>query len=152
AYWRQWNLRYIALMLPPAVIFGVTLGTWLLVNLDDSALKIILGIFTLLFVVLKLFGDRLLDATYQPRDWHAVVAGGVSGLASAVANAGGTPYTVYMMLQKLNPLTFVGTMTLYFFLLNVLKLPGYIAAGLLDLEKLATLVPALPFIPLGVYL
>jgi uncharacterized protein len=152
AYWRQWNLRYIALMLPPAAIIGITLGTWLLVNLNDNALKIILGLFTLLFVAIKVFGDRLLEATYQPRDWHAVVAGAVSGLASAVANAGGTPYTVYMMLQKLNPLTFVGTMTLYFFLLNVLKLPGYIAAGLLDLEKLATLAPALPFIPIGVFL
>ncbi len=151
AYWKQWDLRYLWLMLPPAII-GIVIGTTLLVSLDNRTLKTVLGLFTLFFVAVRVFGDRLLEAHYQPRDWHGVIAGAITGLASALANAGGTPFTIYMMLQKVTPRVFVGTITLYFAILNVLKLPGYIGTGLLTWDRLLTLIPALPLIPVGVWI
>lgn len=150
AYWKAWNLRYIWQMLPTALV-GIAIGTYLLVSLDNHALKIILGLFTLLFVVVRILGSRLLESRYRHHDWHNFAAGILTGLASALANAGGTPYTVYMMLQRLEPRIFVGTLTLYFAILNLLKIPGYIAAGRLQGDHLLLLVPALPLIPLGVW-
>ncbi len=149
AYWRAWNMRYIWWLLPAALI-GIVIGTTLLVSLDNRVLKIALGLFTLFFVAFKLFGDRLLSAAYVRRSWHDPAAGLITGLASALANAGGTPYTIYLMLQKLEPRVFVGTITLYFTIINLLKVPGYIGAGLLDIDRLLTLLPALPLIPVGV--
>ncbi|MBK8025695.1 MAG: sulfite exporter TauE/SafE family protein [Chloroflexi bacterium] len=151
AYWKQWDRRYILLLLPPALL-GIVAGTYLLLSLDNRALKIVLGLFTLAFVLYKLLGSRLLAANYQPRNWHGVLAGSASGLASALANSGGIPFTTYLLLQNLSPRTFVGTTTLYFLLLNVLKVPGYIYAGLLSWDRLVTLAAALPMIPLGVFI
>jgi uncharacterized protein len=150
AYWRAWNMRYITWLLPAAVI-GIVIGTALLTTLDNRTLKALLGVFTLFFVVTKLFGDRLLTAHYQPRGWHKPFAGLITGLASALANAGGTPYTIYLMLEKLPPREFVGTITLYFTIVNLLKVPGYIGSGLLQWDRLLTLAAALPLIPIGVY-
>ncbi|MCK6577092.1 MAG: sulfite exporter TauE/SafE family protein [Anaerolineae bacterium] len=151
AYWKRWERRYIILLLPPALI-GIAVGTLLLVNLDNRVLKIVLGLFTLAFVIYKLLGSRLLAANYHPRQWHGLLAGLASGLASALANSGGIPFTTYMLLQDIPPRSFVGTTTLYFLLLNVLKLPGYIYAGLLSWERLTTLAAALPLIPVGVFI
>jgi len=149
AYWRAWNMRYIWWLLPAALV-GIVIGTLLLVSLDNRTLKIVLGLFTLFFVAFKVFGDRFVTAAYQPRGWHQPAAGLITGLSSALANAGGTPYTIYLMLQKLPPREFVGTITLYFTVINLLKVPGYIGAGLLHGDRLLMLAPALPLIPVGV--
>lgn len=150
AYWRAWDMRYITWLLPLALV-GIVIGTALLVSLDNRTLKVVLGLFTLFFVAFKVFGSHLIDAHYAPKPWHKPVAGLITGLSSALANAGGTPYTIYLMLQKLPSRELVGTITLYFTVVNLLKVPGYIGAGLLHGERLLMLAPALPLIPVGVF-
>lgn len=107
--------------------------------------------FTLVFVAYKLFGDRLTTLHYQPRDWHGYLAGGVSGLGAALANTGAPPFTAYLLLQNVSPLAFAATATLFFAFVNLLKLPGLILAGLLDLHDLIAIAWAIPLIPLGVW-
>lgn len=150
AFWNKWNMYYIKLLLPTSVI-GILIGTYLLANLSDDVLRRILGLFVLIFVVYKLFGDRLTKLEYQPRAWHGILAGGVAGTGSAVANVGGPPFTVYLLLQKLDPLTFVGTTTLYFALVNLIKLPPLIAAGIMNWNVLLGTLWALPILPIGVW-
>ncbi|MBE2271079.1 MAG: sulfite exporter TauE/SafE family protein [Anaerolinea sp.] len=149
-YRNTWDMRYIKLVLPFAVI-GIVIGTVLLANLPNQTLKHILALFTLAFAVYKLAGDRFISAEYQPRDWHGYVAGIVSGTGSALANVGGPPFTIYMLLQNLSPQTFVGTMTLFFALVNAIKLPGLMIAGLMDFSKLIGIAWVLPILPLGVW-
>src|SRR5690242_8474563 len=48
-YWKQWDMRYVRLLLPAAVI-GVICGTLLLATLPNHTLRLILGIFTLIAV------------------------------------------------------------------------------------------------------
>ncbi len=149
-YWNTWDMYYVRLMLPLGVV-GVIIGTYLLATLDNTTLRHILGTFTLLFVVYKLFGDRLLAANYQPRDWHGQVAGGVSALASALANNGAPPFTAYMLLQKVPARAFVGTTTLFFAIINLLKMPGLIVAEIFDLNRLIDVIWVVPLIPLSVW-
>lgn len=150
-YWKQWDERYIRLMLPAAVI-GVAVGTVLLWALPDLTLRRILGIFTLTFVIYRLFSEQIQRMQIETKPWHGVAAGAASGLGSALANTGAPPFTAYMLLQGVSPLVFAGTTTLFFAVVNLLKLPGLIITGLMDFNKVAQTVWVLPAIPLGVWL
>jgi uncharacterized protein len=150
-YWKTWDMHYIRLLLPLAIL-GIVIGTYLLATLNSLTLRHIIAVFTLLFVVYKIADHWLKALDYRPHNWHGYLAGGVSGVGSALANAGSVPFTAYMLLQDVTPQVFVGTTTLYFAVLNLLKVPGYILAGLFDLDQLLSVIWALPAIPVGVYL
>jgi uncharacterized membrane protein YfcA len=150
-YWNKWDMRYIKMMLPLALI-GIAMGTWVLVNLDDLALRRLLGLFTLIAVVYKLASGYLKSLEYTPRDWHAYLVGWAAGFGSAVANVGAPPFTAYMLLQKLEPVTFIGTTTLFFAIINALKLPGFLLAQTVDVQQLLSVAWTIPIIPFGVWL
>ncbi len=150
SYWKTWDMHYIRLLLPLAIL-GIILGTYLLKALNNVTLRHILGLFTLLFVAYKVADHWLKALDYHPRDWHGYLSGGLSGLGSALANAGSVPFTAYMLLQDVTPQVFVGTTTLYFAVLNLLKVPAYITAGIFDLNTLLQVIWVVPFIVAGVY-
>ena len=149
-FWKTWDLHYIRRLLPLAIV-GIVIGTFLLRTLDSGTLRHILGFFTLLFVIYKLADKRLKSLDYHPREWHGPVAGLAAGLGSALANAGSVPFTAYMLLQDITPTVFAGTITLFFAILNLLRMPLFMLTGLLDFNRLLGVVWALPFIPLGAY-
>ncbi len=150
-YWKTWDMHYIRLMLP-AAIPGIIVGTFLLARLDNITLRHILGIFTLIFVIYRVLSNRLSQLKYHPRDWHGYLGGAASGLGSALANNGGPPFTAYLLLQELSPEAFVGTATLFFAVVNLIKLPGLISAGLMDFSKLLGVIWVLPAIPICVFI
>lgn len=149
-YWKQWDMHYIRLMLPYAVV-GVAVGTVLLATLPDLTLRRVLGIFTFIFIVYRVLSVRLLTVNYQPRRWHGYAAGAASGLGSALANTGAPPFTAYMLMQHVTPTVFAATTTLFFAVVNLLKLPAQAMAGLMDLQHLATSLWVLPIIVGGVF-
>jgi uncharacterized membrane protein YfcA len=146
AYWRAWDMGYIRLMLPPAII-GVAFGIALLTTLDDKALRLALGLFSVLIVVYKVGSDRLKALAYSPREWHGVLAGWASGFGSALANVGAPPFIAYMLLQKVDPRPFIGTTTLLFSVINVLKLPIFLATGVLTAQGAISVAWAMLIIP-----
>ena len=149
-YWREWDMRLTRLMLPAAAV-GIIMGTLLLVSLSDQVLRYLLGTFTLGMIAYKLLSDSLKSLEYTPRAWHGYLAGWASGLTSALANLGGPPANTYLLLQKLQPVTFVGTVTLFFTVVNILKLPGFLAAEIIDIQQLVRIAWVVPIIPLGVW-
>ena len=96
-YWREWDARFLRLLLPGAVV-GIIAGTLLLVALPDLVLRRLLGITTLTVVFYKVASDSLEQIEYRPRDWHGQLAGMASGFASALANLGGPPITAWLLL------------------------------------------------------
>ncbi|XWX04105.1 sulfite exporter TauE/SafE family protein [Aggregatilineales bacterium SYSU G02658] len=151
-YWQTWDMRYIRAMLPLGVI-GALAGTALLVTLPGAVLGRVIGVLTLIAVVYRVMQPRLKALAYQPRRWHGPAAGGLSGFASALANAGAPPFTAYLLMQpSMTPLSFIGTTTLFFAVINALKVPGYLASGVTDLSMLAQTPLVLVLIPLGVWL
>lgn len=151
AYWKKWDTSYVKLMFPLAVA-GVVVGTVLLKILPDATLRPVLGVFTLLFVVYRLVDSRIKELDYHPHIWHNHVTGAVTGLASALANNGSVPFTAYMLLQEIDPTVFVATGTLFFALLNLVKLPGLILAGLFNLNDFLSVIWVIPLIPVGVWI
>jgi uncharacterized protein len=150
-YWREWDLRFIKLLLPAAIV-GIVIGIGLLVSLPDVWLRRILGVFTLVVIAYKFTSDSLRTVEYRHQNWHGYLAGFTTGLTSALANVGGPPISAYMLLQRLQPTAFVGTLTLFFFIINLIKLPGFFGAGIIDIPTLISIAWVIPLIPLGVWI
>ncbi len=146
-YWRQWDRQYIALMLAPGLI-GVLLGALALDAIDATTLKRIIGSLTLLALAFKIASERFSALTYQPRTWHGYFAGWASGFGSTLANVGAPPFTAYLLMQpQMTPRRFVGTTTLFFAVMNLTKVPGFIALGLFDYDRLISIAWVFLLIP-----
>jgi uncharacterized protein len=150
SHWRKWDWRHIKLLLPGALI-GVVIGTLFIRNAPTQALRVLIGVITLLFTIYKLFEGRLKQAgRYRSRDWHGLLGGTVAGFSSSVAHTGGPPVSIYMLLQDMSPRVFVATTALFFALLNWMKVPFYAYSGLFDFSQLISILWLLPLLPLGV--
>lgn len=152
-YWKTWDLSYVKLMLPMAVI-GVLIGSSLLGVLanQDLVFRRIIGLFTLTVVIYKIGNSWLKSITYEPRAWHGRFVGWAAGFGSALANVGAPPFTAYMLLQQVNPTIFIGTTTLFFAIINLLKVPGVFITGALTPQQFVSVLWVMPVIPGGVWL
>ena len=151
-YWRQWDRKYIALMLLPGLV-GVVVGALVLKYIDAVTLKRSIGALTLLALSFKLGSERMRRLAYHPRDWHGWFAGWASGFGSTLANVGAPPFTAYLLLQpSMTPRAFVGTTTLFFAVINLTKLPGFIALGILDIDQLVSIGWVFVIIPAAIAL
>lgn len=152
SHWRRWDNRLV-LLLVPASLVGITLGTLVITNVSAEALRRGIGLVVLLFVFYKASEGRIRRwLPYQPRNWHGGATGVVAGFSSTIAHTGGPPIAIYLLMQELDPRVFVATSALYFAIVNWLKVPYYFYAGLFHVESLRQVLWLLPLIPLGVWL
>lgn len=150
-HWRRWNVRLVALLLPGAVV-GITIGTFFIIQAPADVLRPALGVIVLLFALYKILETRLVwTMTYHSRNWHGLLAGSISGFSSALAHTGGPPVRIYLLMQKVSPATFVATSALFFMIINWIKVPYYLYAGLFDFELLSSFLWFLPLIPVGAW-
>lgn len=149
-FWKQWDLDLVKSMMP-AGILGAIAGTFLLVRLSPNGLRIILGIFVLIVVAYKFLSDRLQSIRYEPKFWHAPLAGFLSGVASGMFNSGGPAFNSYLLLKRVRAQPFIATSAIYFAILNVIKVPGFLYTGVLNLQLLFSLWWVFLFIPLGIW-
>jgi uncharacterized membrane protein YfcA len=149
-YWKEWDPGLVRRMLPAGII-GALAGTALLSWLSPDGLRIILGIFVLVLVAYKFISDRIQAIRYEPKTWHAPAAGLMAGVASGMFNNGGPAFSSYLLLQKLRARPFIATSAIYFALLNIIKVPGFLYTGVLDLPLLFSLWWVFLFIPVGIW-
>jgi len=149
-YWKEWDLDLVKRMLPAGIV-GALIGTFLLSAVSTDGLRIILGIFVLVSVAYKFLSDRIQAMRYEPRLWHAPAAGLLAGVASGMFNSGGPPFNSYLLLQKLKARPFIATTAIYFALLNLIKVPGFLYTGVLNVPLLFSLWWVFPFIPIGIW-
>ena len=148
-YWNEWDLGLVRRMLPAGVV-GALGGTALLSWLPPDGLRILLGIFILVLVAYRFASDSIQSMRYQARPWHAPAAGFLAGFATGMFNNGGPAFSSYLLLQKLQARPFIATTAIYFALLNLVKVPGFLYTGVLDLPLLFSLWWVFPFIPIGI--
>jgi hypothetical protein len=70
--------------------------------------------------------------------------GAAAGFTSFIANTGGPPFQIYVLPQKLNKETFVGTYSVFFASGNALKVLPYFLLGQLNTTNLSTSLVLLP--------
>jgi hypothetical protein len=151
AHWRKWSGRLVGLLIPGGLI-GITIGTFVLTNVSAAFLQHLLGVIVCLFVGYRLVESRVLKAlSYQTKNWHGWVAGTLAGFTSTLAHAGGPLIAIYLLMQNIAPPVFVATSLLFFAVMNLIKVPYYYQAGLLDITALAQVIWLAPLVPLGVW-
>jgi uncharacterized membrane protein YfcA len=69
---------------------------------------------------------------------RGILWGWASGFCSMIAHAGGPPFQIYVLPQRLPRDVFVGTGAIVFAMINWIKVPPYFLLGQLTAENLAT--------------
>ncbi len=137
-WWKSWDLRTLSIMLPGAV-FGVGVGWATAALVHEEAVRLIVGVVAVGFVLRWALQGRAARARARPQ---RAVAGGVwgalAGYTSFVAHAGGPPFSVYAMPLNLDPRLLTGTSVVFFAVVNALKLGPYFALGQFGTENLVT--------------
>jgi uncharacterized membrane protein YfcA len=149
-YWRKWDLRLVAWPLVGTAV-GIGLATAFVTSISDLALRRSIGaiglVLTLLLVVRNRFHPH---AVYRPRPWEGVLVGVAAGVSSTIAHAAGPILALYLLAQRLEKTSFVATSGVFFTVNNLLKVPPYVATGLIDATTLALSLRYAAAIPVGI--
>jgi uncharacterized membrane protein YfcA len=144
--WDHTNMRIIM----PAGILGILIGTLTFRYLQESYIRLLIGVIAVLFVFYRWFGRRLVTKTPGPNVWRGGFWGAVSGFVSFIAHAGGPPMSIYLLPQKLDKAVFVGTTVIFFMLMNYVKLIPYAWLGQFTAVNLWTALVLMPLAPIGI--
>ncbi len=156
AYWGQADWKMLRLILPAGLV-GIVLG-WLLFNqIQPKYLGAMVGVTAIGFVILRSWQAHKAKSlggvpAYKAPDWVGRLCAAGSGFTSFIAHAGGPPMSIYTIPQKLNPVTFAATMTVFFAVINLSKWVPYYTLDLLRWEFLTTSLVLIPLGALGNYL
>ena len=138
------------------IIFGIFIGVYFLSRATNDSLKQTIGIIVLLLVILYPISQRLQSSNFSlnlryPKTLRLSL-GVMTGFMSMVANSGGPPMSIYLLLRKNTVLKFMGNNAWLFFMVNLFKVPFVFALGLLNFQSVSYIIPALPLVPLGALL
>jgi len=143
AYRREYSARNLAILTPGALV-GIALGWATAAWVSEAAVTLIVGLIGLAFVA-----DRVRtagrDRAPRPADVpRGLFWGAVSGFTSFVSHSGAPPYQMYTLPQHLPKMVFAGTATIFFAIVNAVKLIPYWALGQLSLDHLKSVVVLFP--------
>ncbi len=142
-YRKDCNWRILAITAPGALI-GVC-GAWVLAAyISDAAVRVFIGVTTIAFVLYHWIGPRIAHEVGQPGKTGGVLAGAMSGFTSTLCQAGGPPFQMYVLAQKLAKMKFVGTTAFFFATVNALKVVPYVTLGQFSTKGLGTSLVLLP--------
>ena len=148
-YRRDWHRSNVAVMVPGALV-GIGALTFNYVN--DNAIRLLLGVITLVFAFSYFVQRKPTDAGTGRGKALGLFCGTLAGFTSFVAHAGGGPVKFFMLPQRLSPRIFVGTHVVFFFIVNQLKIWPYLWLGQFSTANLGTSLLLLPAVPVGVWI
>jgi uncharacterized membrane protein YfcA len=139
AYRHTWDRRNLAILLPSGVL-GILTGYLVASRVSDAAVSLAVGIISIAFAARRLIAER---SARRPEAAPADVPRGlfwgwIMGFTSMISHAGGPPFQIYVMPQRLPRDVFVGTGAICFALINWIKVPPYAALGQFTPSNLAT--------------
>ena len=147
-YRRSYSARNLAILVPAAAL-GILAGYLVADAIDDDAVRILVGAVGLSFLAMRLIARLRARAAPRQADVpRGVFWGAMSGFTSFVSHAGGPAFQVYTLPQQLPKMVFAGTSTILFAIINVMKLPPYVALGLMQWDEsgvIAALAPVAVF-------
>jgi uncharacterized membrane protein YfcA len=157
AYRGRWSREHLWAMLPGAIA-GIAVGALAFGALPVNAIRLIVGAIAIAFSLNQIFGltarlaARLAAEHRKPGRAAGAIWGTLSGFTSTLAHAGGPPFAVYMLPQRLDKTIFVGTSVMFFFVVNYVKLLPYAYLGQLNVGNLAASLVFAPLAPAGIWL
>jgi len=143
AYRRDFDRRNLVILVPASIV-GIGVGWATASWVSEDAVTLLVGAIGVIFCVdLWLKRHKALPPKNAdvPR---GVLWGMLTGFTSFVSHSGAPPYQMYVMPQRLSKLSFAGTTTILFAIVNAVKLIPYWALGQLSLTNLRTVLVLFP--------
>ncbi|NQU42179.1 sulfite exporter TauE/SafE family protein, partial [bacterium] len=138
--WRQfpteWHPKSYVLLCLGALV-GLGFGLYCLLwfgqgDVDgDRWIRIIVGVVSLFFCILKVFRSGRERPAFEPNLLSGGIIGALAGFVTMVAHAAGPLVNMFLLPQRLDRRVFVGTTARYYLTMNSLKVPLYVAASFL---------------------
>ena len=123
-YRREFSLANVKILMPCGVL-GVIIGWATASIVSDRVVALLIGLMGIIFC-LYTWTKKKGETAPAPVDFKkGVFWGTLSGFTSFVAHAGGPPFQVYTLPQKLPKMVFAGTTTLVFAVVNLAKIIPY---------------------------
>jgi uncharacterized membrane protein YfcA len=136
--WDAWNLK---VMLPGAAL-GMAAGWLFAAHVSDDAIRILVGVIALAFVANVWL--RTGHTSHVSTVMGGVFWGAITGFSSFASQGGGPPYQVHTLPQRLPKMVFVGTTTIFFAAVNVMKIVPYFMLGQFSAKNFSTSLALLP--------
>lgn len=150
AYRKDWDGRNLAILVPSAAL-GIGIAWATASYVTDAAVRLMVGGIGFLFTV-----DYWLKLRPAPGGQAAMVPGLfwglIAGFVSFISHAGGPPFQIYVMPQRLKPVIYAGTSSMMFAAVNLIKVGPYLALGLFDSTNIHLSLMLMPLGPIGIYL
>lgn len=145
------DLRLLWRLLPGAVL-GILIGALTFQFVSDTMLRLMVGVLALVFTLNHWLKGRIRVPGYLrlPDAVSSTFWSGLSGFTSFMAHAGGPPIMIHLLPKQMDRAVLVGTATIYFAVVNYVKLVPYAILGQLDVENLMTSLVLAPVAVLGV--
>jgi len=149
-YWKQWD-NHCLLVILPAMMVGVWVGTHLLSVISADTVKRIVGALAVCFGVLQYLAiDRpKWKERLSPTPPQGVGLGFASGIISSMAHVGGLIFSFYLLPHSRTKEVFVGTTVFLFFTTGLLKIGSYVYYHILTFPILMLCIALLPALFLG---
>jgi len=128
----------------PAVL-GMPLGLYVLANVAQDPLKIVLGAIIIVATLALMRGA----GNFAPRRWIEVLAGWLAGILSTATGANGPPLVLAAQMRGLAPDTLRATLAFTFTISGSLSFLMFFAAGLVSRDALLLALAAVPLIVVG---
>ncbi len=149
-YWKKWNRRHLLILLP-AALTGVWVGSYLLAVIPVILVVKIVGFLATIFGIFQFFtiNRPQLRERFRPKDWQGVGLGFASGITSAMAHIGGVVFSFYLLPNSKDRESFVATTVFMFMSTAILKIMTFSYYQLLTLPMFILALFLLPASILG---
>ena len=142
-YRRHYSALNLKILIPAGLI-GVFVG-WLTASMiSDLTIKFIIGLVGVSFCLQTWFRRGPTASPQGANKLKGYFWGAMAGFTSFISHAGGPPFQIYVLPQKLPKPAFAGTATIFFAIINFSKILPYQNLSPYseeDLWKAATLIP-----------
>ena len=149
-YRREYDARNIAILVPAGAL-GILIG-WATAHVtNEDMVKFFVAIIGLAYC-LDAISKTWRTVPSKPADLpRGIFWGSIAGFTSFVSHAGGPPYNMFVLPQKLPKMVYAGTTTIVFAIINLMKLPPYWLLGQVNVSSLRQCVVLAPIALFGAW-
>ncbi|MEK9670970.1 MAG: sulfite exporter TauE/SafE family protein [Rhodospirillaceae bacterium] len=137
-------------VLLPGAFIGTALGWYGFQFLTQDGLKLMVGVIALIFTADYWLPLRPKKDGAKPAGIRGTFWGTLAGFTSFFAHAGGPPLQVYLLPRGLQKRAFVGTVGVFFWIVNLSKIPAYWNLNQFSQDLLLTSLVLMPLAPVGI--
>lgn len=146
-YRKQFSPANVKILIP-AGILGVLVGWATASSVSDRMVSLMIGVMGVSFCLYTWLGKGAQKPPARISTAKGLLWGTLSGFTSFVSHAGGPPFQIYILPQRLPKMVFAGTTTLVFAAVNLAKIIPY---SMLHPYTASTLKVSLLLLPIAAF-